>query len=104
MAMKYWKTGMGEIHRSVMKSIFLHDLQRLLPGTSGEDLVPGGSGVRAQAVDRKGRLLDDFFIQETEGAIHVLNAPSPGATSSLAIGAYIVEMAAKSFDLQKSPD
>ena len=103
MSMKYWKTGMGEIHRSLMKSVFLRDLQRLLPEASNDDLVPGGSGVRAQAVDGKGRLLDDFFIQETEGAIHVLNAPSPGATSSLSIGAYIVEMAAKSFDLQKSP-
>ena len=98
-AMKFWKTGLGEIHRSFSKRVFLHDLQRLLPEVQGDDLVPGGSGVRAQAVDRRGRLLDDFHIQESDGAIHVLNAPSPGATSSLAIGEYIVGLAAKSFDL-----
>ncbi len=99
MTLKYWKTGLGEVHRSLMKSIFLHDLQRLLPEIKGEDLAPGGSGVRAQAVDKKGRLLDDFSIHESDGAIHVLNAPSPGATSSLSIGEYIVGLAGKSFDL-----
>ena len=99
MTMKHWRTGVGEMHRSFMKSVFLHDLQRLLPEVKGTDLVSGGSGVRAQAVDKRGRLLDDFSIQETEGAIHVLNAPSPGATSSLSIGEHIVSLAAKSFDL-----
>ncbi|MCE2463024.1 MAG: L-2-hydroxyglutarate oxidase [Dehalococcoidia bacterium] len=99
MTMKHWRTGVGEMHRSFMKSVFLHDLQRLLPEVKSKDLVSGGSGVRAQAVDKRGRLLDDFSIQETEGAIHVLNAPSPGATSSLSIGEHIVSLAAKSFDL-----
>lgn len=99
MTMKHWRTGVGEMHRSFMKGVFLHDLQRLLPEIEGTDLVSGGSGVRAQAVDKSGRLLDDFSIQETEGAIHVLNAPSPGATSSLSIGEHIVSLAAKSFDL-----
>ena len=103
MTMKHWKTGVGEMHRSFMKSVFLHDLQRLLPEIEDRDLVPGGSGVRAQAVDKKGRLLDDFSIQETDGAIHVLNAPSPGATSSLSIGEHIVGLAARSFDLGNSP-
>ena len=102
MTMKHWKTGIGEIHRSMLKSVFLKDLQRLLPEVSGRDLAPGGSGVRAQAVDKKGRLLDDFYIEETEGAIHVLNAPSPGATSSLAIGEYIAGLAEKSFELKQA--
>ena len=102
MALKYWKTGLGEIHRSLSKKVFLHDLQRLLPEIANEDLASGGSGVRAQAVDAKGRLLDDFHIQESRGAIHVLNAPSPGATSSLAIGEHIVALAASSFDLEAS--
>ncbi len=102
MTLKHWKTAIGEWHRSMIKSVFLRDLQRLLPEVRGEDLVPGGSGVRAQAVDRRGRLLDDFSIQQTEGAIHVLNAPSPGATSSLSIGRHIVALAAQSFDLEPS--
>jgi L-2-hydroxyglutarate oxidase LhgO len=102
MALKTWKTGLGEMHRSFSKRVFLHDLQRLLPGIRAEDLAPGGSGVRAQAVDRDGRLLDDFSIHRSQGAIHVLNAPSPGATSSLAIGEHIVGLAAESFDLETS--
>ena len=104
MTLKYWKTGIGEYHRSLSKDVFLRDLQRLLPEIKGGDLAPGGSGVRAQAVDRKGRLLDDFSIQQTSGAIHVLNAPSPGATSSLAIGNYIVALAADSFNLGNPGD
>ena len=102
MTLKFWRTGLGELHRSLSKKVFLHDLQRLLPEIKDRDLVPGGSGVRAQAVGKNGRLLDDFSIQESDGAIHVLNAPSPGATSSLSIGNYIVGLAAKSFDLSLS--
>ena len=67
MSLKHLRTGVGEIHRSLSKRTFLHDLQRLLPEVQAEDLAPGGSGVRAQAVDRKGRLLDDFSIQESRG-------------------------------------
>ena len=99
MSLKHWRTGLGEIHRSMSKRTVLHDLQRLLPEVQAGDLAPGGSGVRAQAVDRKGKLLDDFSIHESRGAIHVLNAPSPGATSSLSIGGYIADMAARSFGL-----
>ena len=99
MTSKFWRIGIAEYRRSLSKSVFLRDLQRLVPEIKDRDLSPGGSGVRAQAVDKKGRLLDDFIIQQTEGAIHVLNAPSPGATSSLSIGEYIVALAAKSFDL-----
>ena len=99
MARKYWKTGLAELHRSFSKRAFTHALQRLLPEIQEEDLVPAGAGVRAQAVDRKGSLLDDFSIVETENAIHVQNAPSPAATSSLAIGDHIVGLASKSFGL-----
>ena len=99
MSRKFWKVGIAEMHRSFSKSTFVRDLRRLLPDITSDDVVSGGAGVRAQAVNRDGSLVDDFRIEETRGAIHVLNAPSPGATSSLAIGSYIVDMASKSFDL-----
>ncbi|MBI3062956.1 MAG: L-2-hydroxyglutarate oxidase [Deltaproteobacteria bacterium] len=99
MAGKYWRTGFGEMHRSFSKPAFVKALQRLLPEIKAEDLVAGGTGVRAQAVSGTGALLDDFVIKESANAIHVLNAPSPGATSSIAIGRAIVEMATKSFSL-----
>ena len=97
MAMKHWKTAVGEIHRSYSKKVFVHDLQGLIPEIQDTDLAPGGAGVRAQAVSRSGALLDDFSIIRGREAVHVLNAPSPGATSSLAIGAHIVELAAEAF-------
>lgn len=81
--------GIAEIHRALRKSVFVKDLQRLIPDIQEDDLEVGGSGVRAMAVDRSGRIIDDFHIEETPGAIHVLNAPSPAATSSLMIGKYI---------------
>ncbi len=99
MSMKHWKTGMAEMHRSYSKKVFVRDLQRLIPEIRAEDLVPGGSGVRAQAVARSGALLDDFSILTGRNAIHVLNAPSPGATSSLAIGEHIMEQAVQAFGL-----
>ena len=99
MARKYWKTGAQEVYRSFSKKAFTKSLQRLVPAVREEDLQPGGAGVRAQAVDAGGRLIDDFRIVETPGAIHVLNAPSPGATASLSISAGILEMAEKSFGL-----
>ncbi len=91
-AKKYWKTGLGEFWRSYSKSAFTRALQELIPEIEQEDLVPGGSGVRAQACDRTGGLLDDFNIQRTENSIHVLNAPSPAATSSLSIGEHIANL------------
>jgi L-2-hydroxyglutarate oxidase LhgO len=97
MSMRYWKIGLGEMHRSYMKSVFVRDLQRLVPEIRAEDLAPGGAGVRAQAVSRNGALLDDFHIIQGREAVHVLNAPSPGATSSLAIGEYIGNLAAQAF-------
>ena len=99
MARRFWKVGIGEMHRSFSKSVFVKDLRRLLPDITPDDVESGGAGVRAQAVNRDGSLVDDFRIEETRGAIHVLNAPSPGATSSLAIGSYIVDLASRSFDL-----
>jgi L-2-hydroxyglutarate oxidase LhgO len=97
MAFKYWKIGMGEVYRSYSRRVFLRDLQRLLPEIQNSDLAGGGSGVRAQAVARDGSLLDDFSIIQSGDAIHVLNAPSPGATSSLAIGEHIASLAMENF-------
>ena len=97
---KYWQTGFGELYRSLSKSAFVRALQKLLPEIRESDLVPGGAGVRAQAVSASGALVDDFVIKQTRKAIHVLNAPSPGATASLAIGQQICEMAEKNFELR----
>jgi (S)-2-hydroxyglutarate dehydrogenase len=101
MTAKYWQTGFGELYRSFSKPAFVKALQKLLPEITEKDLISGGAGVRAQAVAANGALVDDFVIKEGRNAIHVLNAPSPGATASLAIGQTIAEMAAKSFSLGK---
>lgn len=85
-AWKYWRTGMGEMYRSFSKGAFTRALQRLIPEIQETDLLPGGAGVRAQACDKNGGLLDDFVILENEFAVNVCNAPSPAATSSLSIG------------------
>jgi L-2-hydroxyglutarate oxidase len=92
-AAKYWKTGMGEYQRSFSKKAFTKALQALLPDIQETDLEAGGAGVRAQACDKYGGLLDDFAIYETEQAVHVLNAPSPAATSALSIGDKVASMA-----------
>jgi L-2-hydroxyglutarate oxidase len=94
---KYWKTGMGEFYRSFSKAAFTKALQRLIPEVQEEDLVPAGAGVRAQACDRTGGLIDDFLIFEDKHVINVCNAPSPAATSSLSIGHTIAEMALTRF-------
>ncbi len=99
MARKYWKTGAHEVYRSFSKKAFTQALQRLVPAIREDDLQTGGAGVRAQAVDRTGKLIDDFRIVEGHNSVHVLNAPSPGATASLAISAGILGMAEKSFEL-----
>lgn len=96
-AFKYWKTGMGEMYRSFSKAAFVKALQKLIPEIQKDDLVDGGAGVRAQACDRKGGLVDDFMIVEKKHVINVCNAPSPAATSSLAIGETIAQLAAKRF-------
>jgi L-2-hydroxyglutarate oxidase len=94
-AMKYWKTGLGEYYRSFSKAAFTKALQALVPEIREEDLEPAGAGVRAQACDKDGGLIDDFCIREAPGCIHVLNAPSPAATSSLSIGDTISQLALK---------
>lgn len=96
-AAKYWQTGLGEMYRSFSKSAFTKALQELIPDIQENDLIPGGAGVRAQACDRTGGLLDDFSILEDTQVINVLNAPSPAATSSLSIGLTVSEMALKRF-------
>lgn len=99
LARKYWRTGAGEFHRSFSKAAFVRALQRLLPDLRMDDLHPSGAGVRAQAVDVMGGLVDDFSIQALGGVIHVLNAPSPAATASLPIGRHIADEARKHFGL-----
>ena len=99
MSRVHWKTGIKEQYTSWAKGAFLRSLQALVPEVRMEDLTDPGAGVRAQAVSRKGELLDDFSIVQTRNSIHVLNAPSPGATACLAIGRYIVDLAKDSFDL-----
>ncbi|MFI5211700.1 MAG: L-2-hydroxyglutarate oxidase, partial [Ignavibacteria bacterium] len=96
-AAKYYKTGLGEFYRSYNKKAFVKALQRLLPEIQEEDLVKGGSGVRAQAVDKSGKLIDDFLISSTGNIVNVINAPSPAATSSLAIGETICNLINKFF-------
>ena len=91
-ALKYYKTGLGEYYRSFSKRAFTKALQGLVPMVQEDDLEPAGAGVRAQACDKDGGLIDDFYIQESEMFVHVLNAPSPAATSSLSIGKHIAEI------------
>ena len=102
MARKYWRTGAYEMYRSLSKRAFVHALQRLVPALRPEDINPGGAGVRAQAVTADGALVDDFRIVQTADAVHVLNAPSPAATASLAIGRHIATIAAETFSLSGS--
>jgi L-2-hydroxyglutarate oxidase len=91
LARKYWKTGAGEVWRSVSKKAFVAALQRLVPDIKTSDLEKSPAGVRAQAMDSRGALVDDFLITETRASIHVLNAPSPAATASLRIADEIVK-------------
>ncbi|HEX3530871.1 MAG TPA: L-2-hydroxyglutarate oxidase [Thermoanaerobaculia bacterium] len=93
LAARFWKTAAYEVRRSLSKPVFVRDLQRLVPEIRDEDLHRAGAGVRAQALDRSGALVDDFRIVTSERAVHILNAPSPAATASLAIGRKIAETA-----------
>ena len=95
MAGKYWKMGFGELYRSLSKKVFVKSLQKLVSDLGYDDIKPGGAGVRAQAVEPDGRLVDDFRFAYGERSIHVLNAPSPAATASINIGKTIAEMAMK---------
>ena len=86
MARKYWRMGLAEQYRSWVKSAFVKALQKMVPELTESDLAQGGSGVRAQAVDRNGNLVDDFYFVHSRNMIHVCNVPSPAATASLEIG------------------
>ena len=97
MARKYWRTGAYEMYRSLSKRAFVSALQRLVPALRADDIRPGGAGVRAQAVTADGALVDDFRIVQSADVVHVLNAPSPAATASLAIGHHIATIAAQTF-------
>ena len=87
---KHWRYGLGEYERAFSKLKFLTALQKMMPGLQMEDIVPGRAGIRAQALDQAGKLVDDFVIERGEAAVHVINAPSPAATASLAIGEEIL--------------
>ena len=101
MSMKNWKNGLREQYRSLVKGVFVRSLQRLVPEITKDDLYQASSGVRAQAVNLKGELVQDFSIVTAPGSIHVLNAPSPAATASMAISRHIVELARESFELKE---
>jgi L-2-hydroxyglutarate oxidase LhgO len=96
---KHWRFGLDEYRRAFSKRLFLNRLRRLIPSLQMEDLVPGRAGVRAMALDPAGDMIDDFRIERHGNALHVLNAPSPAATASLAIGSAICAMASEQFGL-----
>jgi L-2-hydroxyglutarate oxidase len=102
MMRRFWRTGLSELRMAASTHAFVEANRRFVPALRDEDVLPGPAGVRAQAVGRDGSLVDDFVVSETPGAIHVRNAPSPAATSSLAIGAMIADRAQAAFDLGAS--
>ncbi|MEJ2504935.1 MAG: L-2-hydroxyglutarate oxidase [Ignavibacteriaceae bacterium] len=97
MASKYYKMGFGEFYRSYSKSAFVRALQKLIPEIIENDIKKGGAGVRAQALEPNGKLVDDFRIIEENKMVHVLNAPSPAATASISIGNYIAKLVKKRY-------
>ncbi len=99
LATKYWKVGAGEMYRDLVRDAYVGALQRYIPSLMPEDTLPGPSGVRAQAMSADGSMVDDFVFEGSEGVVHVRNAPSPAATSSLAIGKYIADDAEQRFGL-----
>src|SRR5205823_5386048 len=99
MARRYWQSGVAELCRSASKRLFWKALRQLVPEVRFNDLRRAGAGVRAQAVDAGGNLVDDFRVVQAERMLHVLNAPSPGATASISIGRAIAARARRTFDL-----
>jgi len=97
MAWRQWRYGLAEYRRSLFKSAFVRSLQQLVPEVEARDLVPGGAGVRAQALGPDGNLVDDFHFVAKERFLHVLNVPSPAATASLPIGREILKMVPMQF-------
>ena len=102
MAKKYWRTGANEVYQSLNKQRYVQALQMLIPEITAEDLVAGGSGVRAQSVRPDGSLVDDFQFTRSANTLHVCNVPSPAATASLAIAREIANMADKEFQLLRN--
>jgi 2-hydroxyglutarate dehydrogenase len=98
---RYWRTGLTELGHAVSRRSFVAAARRYVPELKAADVVPAFAGVRAQALGRDGRLIDDFVFSATERALHVRNAPSPGATSSLAIARYVADRAEESFGLTR---
>jgi L-2-hydroxyglutarate oxidase len=99
LAAKYWRLGLSEICGDLSKRMFVRELQRLVPGVRASDLLESHSGVRAQALSEDGQLVDDFWFDYAENVIHVRNAPSPGATSSLALAREIAQVAERAISL-----
>ncbi len=100
---RFWRSGLGEVRRAFSRRRFAAALARLVPALGADDILPAGCGIRAQAVDPAGRPVDDFLFQEGPHSLHVLNAPSPGATASLAIGETVARRAAELFSLPARP-
>jgi (S)-2-hydroxyglutarate dehydrogenase len=101
MLKRFWRTGLTELRHAAVRSAFVHAAARFLPELRASDIEPSFAGVRAQALSRDGKLLDDFVFSQTERALHVRNAPSPAATSSLAIASYVADEAQRLFALQR---
>jgi L-2-hydroxyglutarate oxidase len=91
LVMRHWREAYREIRQSLSKALFVRAAQKLIPAVRAEDLLPAPAGVRAQAVSAEGRVIDDFVIQRSKNGVHVLNAPSPAATSCLSIGLHVVD-------------
>lgn len=96
----WWRTGVTELHRAALRSALVRAAARYVPDIETGDVEPAFAGVRAQALGRDGRLIDDFVFSQTERALHVRNAPSPAATSSLAIAKHVADEADRAFDLR----
>jgi (S)-2-hydroxyglutarate dehydrogenase len=99
LALAHARAGIGELWRDRVQAAFLRAARRYLPALTAADLTPGPSGVRAQCLGRDGRLVDDFLVRDGDAAIHVLNAPSPAATASLAIGGMLARRAIERFGI-----
>ena len=96
---RFWRTGVEELRHAAIRSTFVRAAARFVPDLTIDDVEPAFAGVRAQALARDGTLVDDFVFHETPRALHVRNAPSPAATSSLAIGRFIADRAELAFSL-----